>query len=118
MAYQLSLNYNIGHLHAVGSLSVGVTHDFMITLTWTPPFTLDITGVEPDITGYCVDVISSSTLYSSCEINVTRFSYTLPPQESACNNFTLVVIPVNVVGNGTPEEVFYSHAEEGMHSYS
>jgi hypothetical protein len=98
----------------VGSLSVGVIHHTTITLTWTPPFTLDITGVEPDITGYCVDVISSSTLYSSCEINVTRFSYTLPPQESACYNFTLVVTPMNVVGNGTPEGLSYSHAEAGI----
>ena len=61
--------------------------DSTISLTWTSPFTLDITGVDPDIT-YCVGVVnstSSSTLHSQCEITETEYEYPIPP-DSACHD--------------------------------
>ncbi len=71
-----------------------------LNLTWTPPFSLDILGVDPDITGYCVDVVSSTssaTLHSECNITRAEFTNLLLPTDSI--QFT--VTPVNVVGNGT-----------------
>ena len=53
-------------------------HDFNSTITWNPPFSLDLTNVEPDIV-YCVDVYNITCggrelLISDC--NVTETSYT------------------------------------------
>ena len=95
----------------MGSLSIVDINVSTISLTWTPPFTLNITQVEPDIAGYCVDVTTSSTTGSWCEIDTTGFNYSLP-RDGACYNFTFVVTPVNVVGNGIPEAVSYSQVNE------
>jgi hypothetical protein len=94
-------------LSAVGSLDATVElRSPTITLTWTPPFTLDITRVDPVITGYCVDIINSTsslTLFSSCEISGTEFSHSM-----ALNNSVFVVTPVNIVGNGMQRNISYS----------
>lgn len=85
----------LGLLSAVTNLN-GSVQGSTISLTWNAPFSLDISGV----TGYCVDIIdtiSSSIFFSQCEINTTRFSYTL----SGCQEHVYTVTPVNVVGNGT-----------------
>ena len=66
----------------------------------------------PDIT-YCVNVVnsnSSSTLHSECGINETEFSYPIPP-DSQCNNYTFIVIPVNLVGNGSEDLAPYVGAQ-------
>jgi hypothetical protein len=98
---------NVGVLSAVSSLNLTVEQcTSVITLTWTPPFTLDITQVEPDISGYCVDIINSTSslvLFSQCGINVTVFSHYKPPE-----NAVFVVTPVNIVGNGTQQNISYS----------
>ena len=105
-------NYCTGALSVVGSLLVTPDHDpcsSTLSLTWTPPFTLDIPGVDPDITGYCVDVIdstSSSLLYSQCGINRTEFRYSTPLTEAVFR-----VTPVNYAGNGTQLNISYSSNE-------
>ena len=73
--------------------------DSTISLTWTAPFTLDIRGVDPDIT-YCVCVTSSLTLHSQCVITETEYEYPIPP-DSACHDHMVTVTPVNPAGNGT-----------------
>lgn len=72
-----------GPLDTVSSLDLQVENSTVI-LTWTAPFSLDITGVDPDIT-YCVDVINSTAtssvmmiLDTECEITETMFVYSLP----------------------------------------
>ena len=89
-----------GYLPAVGSLNRTRSSSALITLTWTPPFTLNITNFSPDISGYCVDVVdhtSSSTLHSECNITKTQFSYPI----TDCHVYNFTVTPVNRVGNGT-----------------
>ena len=89
---------NAGLLSAVGSLMMTV-QDSTIFLTWTAPFTLDIRGVNPDIT-YCVGVsTSSSILHSQCGIPETEYEYPIPP-DSECHDNMVTVTPVNLVGNG------------------
>ena len=70
----------------------------IISLTWEPPFTLDITGEDPDITGYCVDVTTSMTLNSEC-VNETEFSYPVPP-DAGCHVYSFTITPINIVGHG------------------
>ena len=81
--------------------------DSTISLTWTAPFTLDITDIDPDIT-YCVGVANSTSSSIQCGITETGFSFSIPP-DSACHNymFTFTVTPVNVVGNGTSSTYYY-----------
>ena len=70
-----------------------------VTLNWTAPFSLNLTGVEPDIT-YCVEVISATTsMVTECDIHVPMWTYisTVP----LCDRLTFVVTPVNLAGNGT-----------------
>ena len=81
--------------------------DSIISLTWTAPFTLDITtNVGPDIT-YCVGVVnstSSSTLHSECGITETEYEYPIPP-DSACHDHMVTVTPVNPADNGTSSSI-------------
>lgn len=98
-------------LAAVGSPTLS-TQDNSIILTWTPPFTLDITDITPDIEGYCVDVINASSslnIYSRCRINGTEFIYPIP-LKSWCSLYLFTLTPVNRVGNGTRTTVSYSGA--------
>ena len=99
--------YCTGALSVVGSLQFNIDPcSSTLSLTWTPPFTLDIPGVDPDITGYCVDIIdstSSSLLYSQCGINRTKFRYSTP-----LTGAVFRVTPVNYAGNGTQLNITYS----------
>ncbi len=75
----------------------------IISLNWTAPLPLDILGLDPAVS-YRVSVdnsTSSATLHSECEITVTEFTYTLPPNADAvCDALLFTVTPVNVVGRG------------------
>ena len=50
---------------------------------------------------YRVDVVNSSVLLLRTVVNVTQFSYPIPP-DIACYEYVLIVSPVNVVGTGMP----------------
>ncbi len=95
----------VGFLPAVGSLTATpIPLNSIISLTWTPPFSLNITGVDPDITGYCVGVVNSTSslvIHSQCGITNTQYNYTVSPNGIVCDTYTFTVTPVNIVGNGT-----------------
>ena len=58
--------------------------------------------MDPDITGYCVDVINSTssvTLHSQCGIIEALFSYPMP-ENTNCSVVEFIVIPLNIVGQG------------------
>ncbi len=89
-----------GLLDAVGSLTAtAIPRDSIISLTWTPPFSLNITNVPLDITGYCVGVVNSTS--SQCDITDTQYNYTVSPGSTPCDTYTFTVTPFNRVGNGT-----------------
>ena len=107
MCYDYDTIAIIGILRSVSSLTI-TREDSSIFLNWTAPFTLDIIGVDPDIT-YCVDVVnstSSATLQAMCGINETEFTYPITFL-SACDTILFTVTPVNIVGNGTNHTVSY-----------
>ncbi len=99
----------VGLLPAVGSLTATpILLDSIISFTWTPPFSLDISGVDPDITGYCVGVVNSTSslaIHSQCGITDTQYNYTVSPNDTVCDTYTFTVTPVNIVGNGTSASV-------------
>ena len=84
-----------------------------VLLHWMEPFTLDITDLEIDITGYCVEVVnltSSAPLYSECGITATQFDYPISP---VCTSYNFSVQALNVVGSGEPTHVIYCKLENG-----
>ena len=88
----------------VESLAMMKNQSF-ISLTWSAPPSLDITGVSRDISGYCVDVIggnstSKQLLRSECNISETGFSYPKPPRDWS-GVLLFRVRAQNVVGNGS-----------------
>ncbi len=99
----------VGLLPAVSSLTaIPISLDFIISLTWTSPFSLDIPGVDPDITGYCVGVVNSTSslvIHSQCGITDTLYNYTVSPNDIVCDTYTFTVTPVNIVGNGESASV-------------
>ena len=80
-----------------------------IDLAWEPPFSLNITGVEPDII-YCVDVINITAgvqvpdfLISRCDVIDPQYSFTVENPDPR-DLFLFVVTPrSNIEGamNGT-----------------
>ena len=65
--------FYLGKLQSVSNLERNGS-----TLAWEPPFSLDLTGIDPDIV-YCVEIVnitcgSTDLIISDC--NVTEPSYT------------------------------------------
>ena len=105
----------IGSLSAVDSLNLTASNATP-SLTWEPPFTLDITNVDPDITGYCVDVInstSSETVHSECRITDTEFCYPIPP-DASCHIYFFAITAVNEVGMGEIANLTSSMIKTGI----
>ncbi len=104
-----SMLHIVGLLPAVGSLTaIPIPLDSIIYLTWTPPFSLDILSVDPDITGYCVGVVNSTSslvIHSQCGITDTQYNYIVSPNDTVCDTYTFTVTPVNIVGDGTSANV-------------
>jgi len=78
-----------------------------VCLSWTRPFSLDITGVDPDF-WYCVEVYNISQgrtpLTINCSVYETQFCFTAP-NPSPCDLFEFRVFAVNQVGNGSVASV-------------
>ena len=82
-----------------------------IILSWEPPFSLDLTTVEPDI-AYCVDVYNITDgglvdLSSNCSILSPSYTFTVEnPDPKAEFEFTITPRS-NVEGarNGTPSRI-------------
>ena len=105
---------NIGYTH--GNLShsgppsgvsdlVALPQRGVIDLTWTPPFSLDITGVDPDI-WYTVEVYnitSGRTPLTNFTVSEPEFNFTVA-DAIPCDQFEFRVTPVNGAGMGTTSE--------------
>ena len=90
----------------------------IIRLTWTPPFSLDITGVDPDI-WYRVEVYnvtSGRVALTNLTVYKPEFNFTVP-DPSPCDQFEFRVTPVNVVGNGTSSDLVGGYFLSSKFSY-
>ena len=87
----------------------------IIIISWSAPFSLDVTGVDPDI-WYSVliynvtDETAASVPYPNC-INISEtFCVFRPDHLSPCHKYIFTVLPQNGVGNGTADsDVGYIH---------
>ena len=102
----------VDFLAAVGDLRVGM-QDSQVFVNWTAPFTLDISNVEDDISGYCIDVVNITSLFSQCGINATEINLSLS-LDDVCHMYRITVTPVNVVGQGERNSLIYSQIESRM----
>ena len=81
----------------------------IIRLTWNAPFSLNITGVDPDI-WYRVDVtvdnISLNNYSISTIVNIPEFNFTMDDYNGTNTSvlYQFRVTPINGAGNGTTSD--------------
>ena len=100
-----------GFLPAANRLNLTSHEDLAFSLTWSPPFSLQITNADLLIT-YCVDVMASERrLVSQCGIRETEFFFQLVCYQPT---LTVNVLAVNPVGNGTTATVTSVMQQQGI----
>ena len=78
----------------------------VIHLTWNPPFSLDITGIDLDI-WYLVEITvtndSLSTYFISRIVNIPEFNFTMNDYNDTSTSvlYAFRVTSINAAGNGT-----------------
>ena len=80
-----------------------------VTISWTAPFSLDVTSVDPDI-WYSVliyNVTDEPTAVPCTDcINITETHYTFTPDyPSPCQEYIFTVIPLNGAGQGETSHI-------------
>ena len=104
--------YFSGKPAAVSNLTIANLTD-LICLTWDTPFTLDITGVDPDIS-YCVDIravtndTDSTPLPTNYSVYTPKFNFTMDyPNTSTSVIYEFRVTPWNGAGAGPSSAPVY-----------
>ena len=98
-------NQSIGLLSAPTNLQASRPSSSAIHLYWDPPFTLDITNVDPDIPGYTVSITNNNTKVTS-ERNVTKPEFLFQEYDhDPCHVYLFRVSAWNPVGVGEPSDV-------------
>ncbi len=80
----------------------------ILTLSWIPPFTLDIPRVNPDVE-YCISIESverRSYFLNTCDIAHNAFTYDLHKQPNG--KYSVTVTPVNILGKGEEGSIVVS----------
>jgi len=89
----------VGLLDAVSNLR-SASLGQVIRLTWDAPFSLDITGVDPDI-WYRVDITVADDPLSTCnEISIPEVNFTMDNDTSLSVVYEFSVTSMNGAGNG------------------
>ena len=73
--------------------------DGSILFSWSPPFSHNITHVEPDISHYLVNIINMED-HSVLTVNTTDTEYLLQSQDCQLTHYQVEIAAVNVVGVG------------------
>ena len=74
--------------------------DRSILFSWSPPFSHNITDVEPDISHYLVTIINMEDHHSVLTVNTTDTEYLLQSQDCQLSDYQVEIAAVNVVGVG------------------
>ena len=85
-----------GQLSAVGDLRA-TNRPVSVTISWSAPFSLDVTGVDPDI-WYSVLIynVTDENNPTTLSIKVNDTSYTFaPPDINPCDEYLVSVTPMN-----------------------
>lgn len=98
---------HLGLLEAPSDVSVVINYT-TIFLTWQEPYTLDITGMEPDISHYEV-VIKNVDNEQFIRVNTSHTSYSYNQQgfSTACTMFEFQIAAVNLAGIGKRSAAVY-----------
>lgn len=103
-----------GLLRAPSLVSV-VSNYTTIHLTWNAPYTLDITGVEPDISHYEVHIKNvDSEQYFRVNTSVTSYSFDQQSSSTACSVFEFQIAAVNLAGVGEKSAAVYGSYNIGI----
>ena len=70
-----------------------------ILFSWRPPFSYNITDVEPDISHYLVNIINMED-HSVLTVNTTDTEYLFQSQDCQLTHYQVKIAAVNVVGVG------------------
>ena len=94
----------IGLLESVGDIGMFLVNSTTVLISWSPPFTLE--GVP--ILGYNVTIADTTsgedeTLF----VGETTLLYSINGSNPD-TNFTIIVVPINVVGAGQPAHQVFS----------
>ena len=73
--------------------------DYSILFIWSPPYSHNITDVEPDISHYLVNIINMED-HSVLTVNTTDTEYLLQSQDCQLTHYQVEIAAVNVVGVG------------------
>ena len=113
-------NTTTGILSPVPTLRVRANSS-SIAITWTAPFSLDVTDVHPDIR-YSVLIhnitaeANSTAVHVPCPdcVNITATHYTFTTDyPSPCHRYNISVLPLNGAGVGPPHHaVLYLNDSE------
>ena len=93
-----------GLLASVERLTASINNISFIIISWSAPFSLDVTAVDPDI-WYSVliyNVTDNPTAIpcTDCtDITETHYTFT-PDYPSPCHKYNFTVIPLNGAGQG------------------
>ena len=108
---------------SVNNFKVTSTGRFTIHLNWIPPFTLNITGIEPDL-WYIVEITNvtdpnnpNGIPCGECPLFYPWYNFILMDNGSVCDLFEFRVVPVNQAGNGSASESIAAQFHECKYSY-
>ena len=115
----------IGLLDEVREVNVSINCS-SITLTWQPPFSLDLPNTDPDMT-FCVEVYNVSEgertpLHHLGRCSIMTPHYIIPTNNSGLMlHYQFIATAVNVVGRGAPSnstEITYNYGMSIRFIYS
>ena len=101
------LYFSVGQLDAVTNLT-NQSLGHVIHLTWDAPFSLDITGVDPDIR-YRVEITVGNAPFNTYFVNFPEFNFILNNKTSTSVMYEFRVTPINGAGNGTTSAPVLGH---------
>jgi len=97
----LPLCFLAGLLAPPPKLKVVSVTSTTIHLTWVQPFSLDITGIEPDISNYVVYIRNTNT-GNITTTSLSETEYTFMRQDFGyCDTFEFSVLAMNDAGEGS-----------------
>ena len=97
--------FPIGLLSPPTNVQASRPNSSAIHLYWDPPFSLDITNMDPDIPGYIVSITNNNTKVTS-EKNVTEPEFIFQEEDhDPCHVYLFRVRAWNPVGVGEPSDI-------------
>ena len=98
--FSFTLCLSVGRLAAPSNVQAATTDTGVTTIMWEPPFTLNITDVDPDITGYGIYKWTSDVAIA----NTTATNFTFSDAIPCINGSNYLVSAFNPVGEGNRSE--------------